>query len=126
MDYYETSLQILLKENRKLKITIKPSARKVLAFQMFKALYYMQVIIHSIRIILFVIGISNPLTSSSILIPSNSEYVISARLRYWIKYKKMFLIFVQGITEHHSYCSRVHRTAHKLMYGQLAALSYNS
>lgn len=48
MDYYETSLQAMFKEQRKLKIVMAPEVRKALAFQMFKALYYMQVKVHSI------------------------------------------------------------------------------
>ena len=64
MDYYETSLQIMLKEHRKLKTKMQKEARKVLAFQLFKALYYMQVspLLH--RTTLFATEISSPPTSA--------------------------------------------------------------
>lgn len=41
MDFYETSLQSFLKEKRKTKILIEEGVRKILAFQLFKALYYL-------------------------------------------------------------------------------------
>lgn len=43
MDFYDTSLQNYLKEHRKNKAALDPGVRKVLAFQLFKALYYLQV-----------------------------------------------------------------------------------
>lgn len=43
MDYYETSLQNIFKTNRKNKVVMSPEIRKILAFQLFKGLYYLKV-----------------------------------------------------------------------------------
>lgn len=44
MDYFETNLQALFKQNRKNKTRIAPEIRKVMIFQLFKALYYLEVL----------------------------------------------------------------------------------
>ena len=43
MDYIPSSLNLLIKEQRKLKKPFAPVLRKLMVFQLFKALYYMQV-----------------------------------------------------------------------------------
>lgn len=45
MDYVPNSLNLMIKERRKDKKPFEPEVRKCLIFQMFKALYYMQVIL---------------------------------------------------------------------------------
>jgi len=42
MEYVPSSLNLLIKEQRKKKISFPPVMRKILIFQLFKALYYMQ------------------------------------------------------------------------------------
>jgi hypothetical protein len=44
MDYVPSSLNLLIKEQRKLKKPFSPVVRKLLTFQMFKALYYLNVL----------------------------------------------------------------------------------
>jgi serine/threonine protein kinase len=41
MDYIPSNLTVLIKEQRKIKKPFPPPVRKVLVFQLFKALYYM-------------------------------------------------------------------------------------
>ena len=41
MEYMDTSLSTLLKEQRKLKKPLDIHIRKILAFQLFKAVYYL-------------------------------------------------------------------------------------
>ena len=43
MEFVPSSLHIMIKEQRKLKKPFPAAMRKVMAFQMFKALYYMDV-----------------------------------------------------------------------------------
>lgn len=43
MDYIPSSLNLLIKEQRKAKKPFAPILRKLMVFQLFKALYYMQV-----------------------------------------------------------------------------------
>jgi hypothetical protein len=43
MDFVPLSLNVMIKEQRKLKKPFPPAIRKLFAFQMFKALYYMNV-----------------------------------------------------------------------------------
>ena len=45
MDFLPTSLNLLIKDFRKDKAPIAPEVRKILIFQLFKGLYYMQVYI---------------------------------------------------------------------------------
>lgn len=45
MDFVPSALNLLIKEQRKLKKPFPPPIRKVLAFQLFKALYYLNVIL---------------------------------------------------------------------------------
>lgn len=47
MDYYDGNLQTYLKEKRKEKSCIPRQVIKLFSFQMFKALYYLQVL-HSL------------------------------------------------------------------------------
>lgn len=47
MDYIPSSLNLLIKEQRKAKKPFAPVLRKLMAFQLFKALYYMQVRTHT-------------------------------------------------------------------------------
>lgn len=44
MDYIPSSLNLLIKEQRKAKKPFAPVLRKLMVFQLFKALYYMQVL----------------------------------------------------------------------------------
>lgn len=44
MDYIPSSLNLLIKEQRKAKKPFAPVPRKLMVFQLFKALYYMQVL----------------------------------------------------------------------------------
>lgn len=49
MDYLPCSLNAMIKEQRKLKQPFDPYARKVIMFQIFKALYYFNVHSKSLR-----------------------------------------------------------------------------
>ncbi len=42
MEFIPSSLNLMIKEQRKLKRPFHPVIRKILIFQLFKALYYMQ------------------------------------------------------------------------------------
>ena len=42
MEYFESSLQTVLKELRKAKQNIDRKVRKIIIFQLFKALYYLE------------------------------------------------------------------------------------
>jgi hypothetical protein len=57
MDFYDTSLQSYFKEHRKNKAALDSGVRKILAFQLFKALYYLQVTKSLFRITMFAIEI---------------------------------------------------------------------
>lgn len=45
MDFYETNLQAMLKSYRKERKNLEKAKLKIVAFQLFKALYYLKVIL---------------------------------------------------------------------------------
>lgn len=96
MDFYQSNLQLYLREHRKNKKNVDPGVRKVLAFQLFKALYYLQVFYQLPRKIMFAIEIWNLQTSSSTHRLSNSKYVILVLPKYFKSLRKMLPISVQG------------------------------
>ena len=49
MDLYESNLQTLLREHRKAKTNLPPSHIKILAFQLFKGLFYLKVFVSMIK-----------------------------------------------------------------------------
>ena len=119
MDYIPSSLNLLIKEQRKIKKPFAPIIRKLIIFQLFKALYYMQVRYFILSSLIFATGISNLPIYSSMTKVFNSKFAILVLPKFWRNSKVMFLIFVQGIIGRLSLLCRQLITEHKLMYGQL-------
>jgi hypothetical protein len=71
MDYVPSSLNVMIKEQRKVKKPFPTIPRKLMVFQLFKALYYMQVRFRRLSSPEFAIGISNRRTFWSTIRPSN-------------------------------------------------------
>lgn len=87
MDYIPSSLNLMIKEQRKSKKPFPPIVRKLLIFQLFKALYYMQVFPCTLSSPKFVIGISSHPTYSLTTARMSSKYAISVQLRSWRRKK---------------------------------------
>lgn len=98
MEFIPSSLNIMIKEQRKLKKPFPAAMRKVLAFQMFKALYYMNVHHRLCSSLVFVIETSNPRTSLSTIKHSNSKFAISAQPKSSKKRKVTSRIFARDTT----------------------------
>lgn len=81
MEHMDTSLHELLKNCRRNKRTIAQPQRKIFAFQLLKALAYLEVLITIFSSIMYATATSNRPTFSSTATLLRSRYVISARPR---------------------------------------------
>lgn len=124
MDYVPNSLNLMIKERRKEKEPFPSHIRKVIIFQLFKGLYYMQVNCCFIYCswIIFVIGISSHQIFLLMMKHMRLKFVILGRLKYYKKNKRMSLTLCRDIIGLRNLSWAVILMALKLMYGQQGVL----